>query len=103
MEPIYPPTVVYSWDLADTFFALEQMKTARISAGWKPVGDVRDVFIKGGPYAGIKKRQCYMRYEHQAVVRPKLEHATAESHRPFETKTIKPVKRWSWLPGQTTT
>jgi hypothetical protein len=98
MEPIYPPTVVYAWDLADTFFTLEQMRAARIAAGWKPVGDVRDVFIKGGPNAGIRKRQCYTRLEHQAVVRPKLDHATAETHEPFAAAKprLAHARRWPW-------
>ena len=72
MRPIYPPTIVYSWDIAETFFELDQMRARRLAEGWSPYGEVREVLIKFGPKAGWKKRQTYTRPEHRAVVRPKL-------------------------------
>jgi hypothetical protein len=79
--PLYPPTIVYSWDVAETYFELDQMRAKRVADGWVAKGEVHSIVIKRGPLAGLKHRQIYMRSESLAVVKPQPEHATAESHR----------------------
>jgi hypothetical protein len=78
MTPNFPPTVVYSWDYAESVFDLELLRTPRLANGWKPEGVIRPVYVVVGNRNVLKHVQMYTRLVRQAVPRSKF--ATAESH-----------------------
>lgn len=80
MSTNFPPTLVYSWDYADSVFDLELLHADRLAKGWKLEGGPKAVYVRVGSATVIKHVQTYTRYIHQAVPRRQPTHATAESH-----------------------